>query len=106
MSFRLATLGLVCGLAAAACSYETRTVVVQPADDSCALYGFTPGTYEYRQCTDREAEARRRGRMVATYGEARILADARDSCSSYGLVRGTDRYDRCVEREVNYRRPA
>jgi len=93
-------------LAAAACtSTETRTVVVPAADDSCTSYGYQPGTEGYRVCVDREAAARRRGRMDATYARERIVADSQDACVSYGLVRGTDRYDRCVQREISYRSP-
>ena len=107
MSCRL-WIALVAGTLATACSYtETRQVAVVPAsEDSCVLYGYTPGTEAYRLCADREAVARRRGRMAADYAEARIAADSQEACLSYGLVQGTARYDRCVEREVNFRRPA
>jgi hypothetical protein len=105
MRFGLIATGLLVGLTAAACTVqETRTVAV-PADDSCTAYGYAPGTEGYRICAEREAAARRRGRMAAGYAEARISADAQEACASYGLVRGTDRYDRCVRREINYRRP-
>lgn len=97
---------LAAGVIVAACSHtETRTVVVQ-ADDSCSYYGYVPGTEAYRICAEREAAARRRGRMQASYAEAAILADSQEACASYGLLRGTERYDRCVQREVSYRRPA
>ncbi len=103
MSMRI--LAVVSAVAlAAACSYtETRTVAA--ADDSCTVYGYTPGTTAYNICVEREAAARRRGRMAADYAEARIVTDSQDACISYGLVRGTDRYDRCVQREIAYRRP-
>jgi hypothetical protein len=99
---------LAAGVLAAACSHtETRTVVVPaPVDDSCSFYGYVPGTEAYRICAEREAAARRRGRMQASYAEAAIVADSQEACSSYGLLRGTDRYERCVQREITYRRPA
>jgi hypothetical protein len=106
MSLRLLTV-LVAGVLAAACTTETRTVVVPaPASDSCGYYGYAPGTEGYRICVDREAAARRRGRMAAGYAEARLAADAQEACLSYGLVRGSERYERCVQREISYRRPA
>jgi hypothetical protein len=96
------------GVLAVACSHtETRTVVVPtPVDDSCSYYGYVPGTEAYRICAEREAAARRRGRMQTSYAEAAIAADSQEACSSYGLVRGTERYERCVQREITYRRPA
>jgi hypothetical protein len=99
---------LIAGALAAACSHtETQTVVVPtPVDDSCTYYGYQPGTEGYRICIDREAAARRRGRMAATYARERIVADSQDACVSYGLERGTDRYERCVQREISYRNPA
>ena len=107
MSYRFYAV-LVAGALAAACSHtETRTVVVPtPVDDSCTYYGYAPGTEAYRICAEREAAARRRGRVAASYAEAAIIADSQEACYSYGLVRGTERYDRCVQREVSYRRPA
>jgi len=97
---------LIAGLAAACTATETRTVVVPtPAGDACSTYGYVPGTEAYRICAEREAAARRRGRMAASYTQAMIAADAQEACLSYGLVRGTDRYDRCVRREIDYRRP-
>ncbi len=105
MTYRLCAV-LVVGVLAAACTHtETRTVVV-PAEDSCTSYGYAPGTEAYRICAEREAAARRRGRMQASYAEAAIIADSQEACYSYGLVRGTERYDRCVQREIGYRRPA
>jgi hypothetical protein len=105
MRFGLIATSLLVGLTAAACTvHETRTVAV-PADDSCTAYGYVPGTEGYRICAEREAAARRRGRMAAGYAEARIAADAQEACSYYGLHPGTDRYERCVRREINYRRP-
>jgi len=105
MSYRLCAV-LVVGALAAACSHtETRTVVV-PADDSCTSYGYAPGTEAYRICAEREAAARRRGRMQASYAEAAIAADSQEACASYGLLRGTERYERCVQREISYRRPS
>ena len=88
MHLRLLAATLAAALAAA-CSTETRTVVVPaavPVDDACSAYGYVPGTEAYRICAEREAAARRRGRMAAGYAEARIAADAQESCLSYGLV--------------------
>ena len=103
MTYRLCALALV--LAAAACSVtEHKTVVSAAPDDSCTVYGYTPGTEAYRICAEREVAARRRGRMAADYAEARVVGDSQDACASYGLLRGTERYDRCVQREVSYRR--
>jgi len=84
MSYRLCAV-LVAGVLAAACSHtETRTVVVPaPVDDSCTYYGYVPGTEAYRICAEREAAARRRGRMQASYAEAAIVADSQEACSSY-----------------------
>lgn len=92
---------------AAGCSYtETRTVAAPtPADDSCLVYGYKPGTTAYNVCVEREAAARQRGRMAAGYSEARIAADSQNACASYGLMPGTTGYDRCVQREIGYRRP-
>lgn len=99
---------LVAGALGAACTTsETQTVVVPtPTSDSCGYYGYSPGSEAYRLCVEREAAARRRGRMAAGYAEARIAADAQEACLSYGLLRGSDRYDRCMQREISYRRPA
>lgn len=107
MRITLLAVSLAAGLAAACTTTERQTVVV-PAqvDDSCSYYGYAPGTEAYRICVEREAAARRRGRMAAGYAEARIAADAQEACLSYGLVRGTDRFDRCMRRETAYRRPA
>ena len=105
MSYRLCAV-LAAGAIVAACmTTETRTVVV-PADDSCTSYGYVAGTEAYRICAEREAAARRRGRMQASYAEAAIIADSQEACASYGLLRGTERYERCVQREITYRRPA
>ena len=96
---------VLAGLLAAACTvHETRTVVA-PADDACSAYGYVPGSEGYRICAEREAAARRRGRMAAGYAEARLAADAQEACLSYGLVAGSDRYERCLRREIGYRRP-
>jgi hypothetical protein len=98
---------LLAGVLAAGCTAtETRTVYVPAANDSCTYYGYTPGTEAYRICAEREAAARRRGRVAADYAEARIVADSQDACVSYGLIRGSERYERCVQREMSYRRPA
>jgi hypothetical protein len=103
---RLAIVFLAGALAAACTVQETRTVVpAQRVDDACSAYGYVPGTESYRICAEREAAARRRGRMAAGYAAARLEADAQEACLSYGLVRGTDRFDRCVGREITYRRP-
>ena len=106
MSFRLLAVVIAGALVAACTTTETRTVVVPaPVDDSCTSYGYPRGTEGYRICAEREAAARRRGRMAANYAAARIAADAQEACLSYGLYRGTDRFDRCVQREIAYRRP-
>ena len=98
-------IALVAGLLATACTVtEHKTVVA--TNDSCTYYGYAPGTEAYRICAEREAAARRRGRMAIDYAEARIVADSQDACASYGLIRGSVSYDRCVQREVAYRRPA
>ncbi|HZP99702.1 MAG TPA: hypothetical protein VFB13_09205 [Reyranella sp.] len=105
---RLVAVGFVAALAAA-CSYtETRTAVARPVpvDDSCASYGYVPGTTGYSVCVEREAAARRRGRMASDYAYANIVRDSQDACVSYGLTPGTGAFDRCVQREVDYRRPA
>jgi hypothetical protein len=98
---------IVAGALATACTVqETRTVVpAAPVTDACSAYGYAPGTEGYRICAEREAAARRRGRMAAGYADARIASDAQEACLSYGLARGTDRFDRCVQREINYRHP-
>ena len=110
MSYRLIAVMAFGALAAACTATETKTVVVpQPvavAEDSCSAYGYVPGTREYNICVEREAAARRRGRMAADYAQAALVADSQEACYSYGLVRGTERYDRCVQREIAYRRPA
>ena len=107
MSWRFVTVILAGALATACTVTETRTAVVPaPTSDSCGYYGYAPGSEAYRLCVEREAAARRRGRMAAGYAEARITADAQEACLSYGLVRGSDRYDRCMQREISYRRPA
>jgi hypothetical protein len=90
----------------AACATETRTTVVTaPATDACSAYGYVPGTEGYRICAEREAAARKRGRMAAGYAAERIQADAHEACLSYGLSVGTERYERCLQREITYRRP-
>lgn len=106
MSIRVLAAVVVATLAAG-CSYsETRTVAATtPADDSCMVYGYRPGTTAYSVCVEREAAARRRGRMAADYAQSRIVTDSQDACLSYGLPSGTAAYDRCVQREIAYRRP-
>lgn len=92
----------------AACATETRTTVIPaavPATDACIGYGYAPGTEGYRICAEREAAARKRGRMAAGYAAERIQADAHEACLSYGLSVGTERYERCLQREITYRRP-
>lgn len=98
---------ILAGALAAACSHtETRTVVVPaPVDDSCTFYGYQPGTQPYAICVEREAAARRRGRMASGYAEAQLVVDSQDACQSYGLSPGSARFDRCVQREMTYRRP-
>jgi hypothetical protein len=104
MSLRILAVLSVAALATACTYSETRTVAAAP-DDSCTVYGYAPGTTAYNVCVEREAAARRRGRVAADYAEARLVGDSQDACLSYGLVRGTASYDRCVQREITYRRP-
>ncbi len=107
MTGRLIAVVFAAALAAACSHTETRTVVApSPASDSCAYYGYQPGTTAYSICIEREAAARRRGRMATDYAYANIVADSQDACVSYGLQPGTERFDRCVQREITYRRPA
>jgi hypothetical protein len=101
---RLALVVLAGALAAGCTVHQTRTVVA-PADDACAAYGYAPGTEGYRICAEREAAARRRGRMAAGYAEARLAADAQEAGLSYGLTAGSERYERCMRREISSRRP-
>jgi hypothetical protein len=82
MRYRIALAGLV-ALGVAGCVTETRTVIA--ADDVCSTYGFKVSSPEYRLCRDREAEARRQGRVSPSYAEARIVADSQAACQSYGL---------------------
>jgi hypothetical protein len=93
------------GAFTAACTTETHTVVVPPAGDACSAYGYAPGSEGHRICAEREAAARRRGRMAAGYAEAMIATDAQEACLAYGLVSGTEPYERCVRQEIGYRRP-
>lgn len=107
MTGRLIAVAFAAALVAACSHTETRTVMVPtPADDSCANYGYTPGTTAYSICVQRESAARRRGRMASDYAYADIVRDSQDACVSYGLTPNTGRFDRCVQREINYRRPA
>ncbi len=99
---RIALAGLV-ALGLAGCATETRTVVV--VEDACSAYGFRTGTPEYLLCRDREAAARRSGRMSPSYAEARIVADSQAACQSYGLHPYSDRYERCVRAEHAARQP-
>ena len=106
MFYRLAAMLLAGSLAAACATYETRTVVATPAEDSCTVYGYVQGTEAYRLCFERERAYRRAGRMArADFTQARVVAASQDACQSYGLRPGSDRYDRCVQREVAYRSP-
>ena len=102
MRYRLALAGLL-ALGLAGCVTETRTVVA--ADDICSTYGFKVSSPEYRLCRDREAEARRRGRVSPSYAEARIVADSQAACQSYGLHPYSDRYEECVRNEHAARQP-
>ncbi len=102
MRYRIALVGLL-ALGVAGCVTETRTVIA--ADDVCATYGFKVSSPEYRLCRDREAEARREGRVSPSYAEARIVADAQSACQSYGLHPYSDRYEECVRHEHEARRP-
>jgi hypothetical protein len=86
-----------------ACATETKVVAVE--EDACWTYGFRVGSPEYRLCRDREAAARRTGRVRYGYSEAMIAADAQAACQSYGLTPYTDRYDRCVRYEYAARQP-
>ena len=110
MMKQVMVLGLV--LAAGACAVEHKTVVVPapaPAvvtvDDPCTRYGFTASTADYVSCQTRLADQRRAGRVAASYGDARITADAQVACSNYGIPRGTAQYNRCVQDEFAARRP-
>jgi hypothetical protein len=102
MRYRIALAGLLV-LGLAGCVTETRTVVA--ADDICSTYGFKVSSPEYRLCRDREAEARRQGRVSPSYAEARIVADSQAACQSYGLHPYSDRYEECVRNEHVARRP-
>ena len=87
MSFRLLAVVVAGALAAACTTTETRTVVVPaPADDSCSYYGYARGTDGYRICAEREAAARRRGRMAANYAEARMAAEVPSLRSGSGAA--------------------
>ena len=102
MRYRIALAGLL-ALGLAGCVTETRTVVA--ADDICSTYGFKVSSPEYRLCRDREAEARRQGRVSPSYAEARIVADSQAACQSYGLHPYSDRYEECVRNEHAARQP-
>ena len=102
MRDRFALAGLL-ALGLAGCVTETRTVVA--ADDICSTYGFKVSSPEYRLCRDREAEARRQGRVSPSYAEARIVADSQAACQSYGLHPYSDRYEECVRNEHAARQP-
>jgi len=102
MGYRMALAGVL-ALGLGACVTETRTVVA--ADDVCSTYGFKVSSPEYRLCRDREAQARRTGRMSPSYAEARIVSDAQAACQSYGLHPYSDRYEDCVRNEHAARRP-
>src|SRR5688572_25981163 len=97
MLYRFAAALLASSLAVACTTYETRTVVAPtPTEDSCVVYGYSPGTEAYRLCFAREAEYRRAGRMArADYTQARVVAASQNACASYGLTPGSDRYERC-----------
>lgn len=103
MPYRIAVVAGLLGLGLAGCVTETRTVVA--ADDMCSVYGFKVSSPEYRLCRDREAEARRQGRVSPSYAEARIVADSQAACHSYGLHPYSDRYEECVRNEHAARRP-
>jgi hypothetical protein len=99
---RLALAALI-GLGMAGCATETRTVVVE--NDVCSTYGFKVSSPEYRLCRDRQAEARRAGRVSPSYAEAAIVADSRAACQSYGLHPYSDAFEHCVRDEHERRRP-
>ena len=103
MRYGFVRVGLL-ALGLGACVSETRTVVA--SDDVCyTAYGFKVSSPEYRLCRDREAQARREGRVTPSYAEARIVADAQAACQSYGLHPYSDRYEQCVRNEHEARRP-
>lgn len=107
MSYRILGAIVACGLAAA-CSIGDTRPIDGPAttnEGACVSYGFAPGTTPYTTCVQREADARRRGRMSPDYNETLIARDAQEDCAAYGLVRGTTTYELCVQREISYRRP-
>jgi hypothetical protein len=75
----------------------------QPA--RLARPGLLLGTTPYTTCVQREAEARRRGRLGPNYDETLIARDAQEDCAAYGVERGTPVFQQCVQREISYRRP-
>ena len=74
------------------------------ATQSCADYGFTPGSPAFEGCVSRERAARAAGRVSRDYAEARLTGDARSACLSYGLQAASPRYETCVTREIDARR--
>ncbi|SRR6266567_4014800 len=96
-----------CSLAAACSAGDAQPVArkVTSNESACASYGLVPGTTAYTICVQREAEARRRGRLGPDYDQILIARDARDDCASYGLASGTPPFERCVQREISYRHP-
>ena len=106
MFHRLLLAVSACSLAAA-CSSDDRQSAVPTGvsnESACTSYGFVPGTTRYTICVQREAEARRRGRLGPEYDQVLIARDAREDCTSYGLVSGSAAFERCVQQEISYRR--
>jgi hypothetical protein len=92
MFHRLLLAVSACSLAAACSSDDRQSAVPTGASNESA-------------CTvQREAEARRRGRLGPEYDQVLIARDAREDCTSYGLVSGSAAFERCVQQEISYRR--
>ena len=89
---------------ASACAVEHRTVVVV-ADDACTRYGFTAASGDYVRCRQLLVGQRRAGRVAASYGDARIIADAKAACAACGVPSGSANFDRCVQDKFAARRP-
>lgn len=107
MSYRILSAIAACGLAAACTVSQKQSAAptMTTNEGACVSYGFVPGTTPYTTCVQREADARRRGRMSPGYDQTLIAKDAQDACADYGLARGTAGYDRCVQQEISLRRP-
>jgi hypothetical protein len=107
MTYRILGAILSCSVVAACAVSDTLTAAPTSASNESASvsYGFVPGTTPYTTCVQREAEARRRGRLGPNYDETLIARDAQEDCASYGVTRGTPVFQQCVQREISYRRP-